>query len=95
MLAAERGADYAMFGEPETTGRRPPFPAIVERIEWWSPLFEIPCVGFAGELAEVGRLATAGAEFVALGDAIWSDPRGPAAALADAAQRLTSVETVT
>jgi len=95
MLAAERGADYVMFGEPETDGRRPPFQAIVERIEWWAPLFEIPCVGFAGELAEVGRLAAAGAEFIAIGDAIWSDPRGPATALTDAAQRLTSVETVT
>jgi thiamine-phosphate pyrophosphorylase len=94
MLAAERGADYVMFGEPEASGR-PPFPAIVERIEWWAPLIEIPCVGFAAELAEVGRLAAAGAEFVAVGDAIWNDPRGPATALADAAQRLTSVETVT
>ena len=94
MLAGERGADYVMFGEPEASGRRPPFAAIVERIEWWAPLFEIPCAGFAAELGEVGRLAAPGAEFVAIGDAIWSDPRGPAAALADAAQRLTSMETV-
>lgn len=94
MLAAERGADYVMFGEPEASGRRPSFEAIIERIEWWAPLFQIPCVGFAAELAEVGPLAAAGAEFVAIGDAVWNDPRGAAAALADAVQRLASPETV-
>jgi thiamine-phosphate pyrophosphorylase len=94
MVAAERGADYVMFGEIEAGGRRPPFSAIIERVEWWAPLFEIPCVGFAAELSEVGPLAVAGAEFVAVGDAIWDNPRGLEAALADAAQRLSASETV-
>ncbi len=88
MLAAERGADYVMFGEPEASGSRPSFAAIVERIEWWSGLFEIPCVGYAATLDEVGPLAAAGADFVAIGGTIWDDPRGPAAAVADAAARL-------
>jgi thiamine-phosphate pyrophosphorylase len=88
MLAAERGADYVMFGEPEANGHRPSFEAIVERIEWWSQLFEIPCVGYAATLDEVGPLVAAGADFVAVGDSIWNDPRGPAAAVADAATRL-------
>jgi len=95
MLAAERGADYVMFGEFEANGRRPAFASIIERVEWWAPLFEIPCVGFAAELAEVGPLAAAGAEFVAVGDAIWNDPRGPAVALSDALQRLAAPEAVT
>ena len=95
MLAGERGADYVMFGEIEAGGRRPAFAAIIERIEWWAPLFEIPCVGFAAELAEVGPLAAAGAEFVAVGDAVWNDPRGPAVAVSDAAQRLVAPEAVT
>ncbi len=88
MLAAERGADYVMFGEPEASGSRPSFAAIVERIEWWSGLFEIPCIGYAATLDEVGPLAAAGADFVAVGGIIWDDPRGPAAAVADAAARL-------
>jgi thiamine-phosphate pyrophosphorylase len=92
MVAGERGADYVMFGEVEASGRRPAFAAIIERIEWWAPLFEIPCVGFAEDLDEVGLLAAAGADFVALGDAVWNDARGPAAALADAAQRLLTPE---
>ena len=54
MLAAERGADYVMFGEPDADGRRPSFDAIVERVAWWAEVFEIPCVGFAATLDEVG-----------------------------------------
>jgi thiamine-phosphate pyrophosphorylase len=88
MLAAERGADYVMFGEPEANGRRPSFEAIVERIEWWSGLFEIPCVGYAATLDEVAALTAAGADFVAIGGTIWDDPRGPAAAIAEAAAKL-------
>jgi thiamine-phosphate pyrophosphorylase len=45
-------------------------------------------VAYAASLAEVGELAAA--EFIALGPAILSDPRGPAAAVADAAVRLTA-----
>jgi thiamine-phosphate pyrophosphorylase len=92
MLAAERDADYVMFGEPEAGGSRPSFAAIVERIEWWSGLFEIPCVGYAATLDEVGSLAAAGADFVAIGGTIWDDPRGPAAAVADAAAKLNVPE---
>ena len=94
MLAAERGADYVMFGEIETDGHRPSFAAIVERIEWWAELFTIPCVGYAAGLHEVGPLAAACADFVAVGDCIWDDPRGPAAALADAAKQLAMPEAV-
>ncbi|MBX9825935.1 MAG: thiamine phosphate synthase [Xanthobacteraceae bacterium] len=88
MMAGENGADYVMFGEPEAEGRRPSLPAIIDRVEWWAEVFEIPCVGFAATLDEVGPLAAAGADFVALGESIWDDPRGPAAAVADAATRL-------
>jgi thiamine-phosphate pyrophosphorylase len=95
MLAGERGADYVMFGEPERDGRRPSFEAIVERIEWWAEVFEIPCVGFAASVEEIAPLAAAGADFVALGESIWQDPRGAGAALADAAGRLAAAEAVT
>jgi thiamine-phosphate pyrophosphorylase len=71
MLAGERGADYLMLGEP--AGRRPPFDAIVERIVWCAELFELPCVGYAESLDEVATLAAAGADFVALGEFVFSD----------------------
>src|SRR5262245_37323744 len=88
MLAGERGADYVMFGEPDGAGRRPSFEAILERVEWWAELFEIPCVGFAATPGEAGPLARVGADFIAIGDALWDDPRGPAVAAADIAARL-------
>ena len=77
MVAAERGADYVMFGDI-AGGQRPAFEAIVERIEWWAELFQSPCVGFAASLDEVGRLARAGADFVAVGDGIWDHADGAA-----------------
>ncbi len=61
---------------------------------WWSEIFEPPCVAFAAELAEVAVLAGAGADFVAVGDCIFGDSRGPAAALAEAAQCLALPEAV-
>jgi thiamine-phosphate pyrophosphorylase len=94
MLAAEAGADYVLFGEPDATGRRPSFEAVVERVRWWAEIFEPPCVAFAAALAEVAGLAAAGADFVAVGDCIFDDARGPAAAIADAAQRLALPEAV-
>jgi thiamine-phosphate pyrophosphorylase len=94
MLAAEAGADYVLFGEPDAAGYRPSFEAVAERVSWWAEIFEPPCVGFALSLAEVNALAAAGADFVALGDCIFADARGPAAALADAAQRIAQPEAV-
>lgn len=93
MAAGERGADYVMFGEPEASGRRPSFDAIVERIEWWAELFTIPCVGFAAGSHEVGPLVAAGADFIAVGDSIWNDPRGAAAAVAEIARQIAEPET--
>jgi len=95
MLAAEAGADYVMFGEPDAAGHRPSFEAVVERVAWWAEVFEIPCVGFAAALEEVEPLAAAGADFVALGDWVFADARGSAAALADAARRLEVAELAT
>ena len=73
MLAGESGADYAMFGEPGPAGRRPAFEAVAERVAWWAEIFEVPCVGFASALDEVEPLAAAGADFIAVGDWVFSD----------------------
>ncbi len=92
MLAGEAGADYVMFGEPTGNGTRPPFRAIVDRVAWWSEVFEVPCVAFAADIDEAEALARAGAEFVALGDFVWDDQGGSAAVVASAAQRLNALE---
>jgi thiamine-phosphate pyrophosphorylase len=88
MVAGEAGADYLLFGEPDAHGHRPSVEAIAERLEWWVELFEPPCVGYAQTADEAERFAATGAEFVLVGDAIWSDARGPQAALADVVERI-------
>src|SRR5258707_4614858 len=86
MTAAEAGADYVLFGEPDARGQRPSIEAIAERLQWWAELFEPPCVGFAASREEVFEFAAAGADFVLVGDFVWADPRGAAAALMEAEQ---------
>jgi thiamine-phosphate pyrophosphorylase len=88
MAAGEAGADYVLFGEPDAHGQRPSPDAIGERLQWWAELFEPSCVGFAATLDEAAEFAAAGADFVLVGDVIWTDPRGPAAALMDAQQAI-------
>jgi thiamine-phosphate pyrophosphorylase len=94
MVAGERGADYVMFGEPDPDGRRPAVAAILDRVAWWAELFEIPCVGWAMSLDEVAGLAGAGADFIAVADAVWAHPRGPGTAVAAAAAQLRTSEPV-
>jgi thiamine-phosphate pyrophosphorylase len=84
MAAGEAGADYVLFGEPDAKGQRPSIEAIAERLEWWAELFEPPCVGFAASAGEIGEFTAAGADFILVGDWIWTDPKGAAAALMDA-----------
>lgn len=88
MSAGEAGADYVLFGEPDARGERPSADAIAERLQWWAELFELPCVGFAATLDEAREFATAGADFVLVGDLIWEDSRGAIAALVDAQQAI-------
>jgi len=88
MAAAEAGADYVMFGEPDDAGQRPSFEAIVERVAWWADVFEAPCVAFAATIEEVALLVKAGADFVALGDGLWRDPQTIAATVTRAAAHL-------
>jgi thiamine-phosphate pyrophosphorylase len=89
MLAAERGADYVMFGEPDAQGRRAPFEQVLDRVQWWQEVFQTPCVGFAASPGEVAPLAQAGADFVALGDFVFDRARAAQDAVAEAAAHLT------
>ncbi|MCB1505850.1 MAG: thiamine phosphate synthase [Hyphomicrobiaceae bacterium] len=67
MELGETGADYIAFGIPPHVEERE---AARERraamIEWWSTIFEIPCVAFDVETTEdAADLASRGADFVA------------------------------
>ena len=93
MVAAEAGADYVMFGEPDAPGNRPALTAVEERVGWWAEVFEIPCVGYAGTLDEVAPLVNAGADFIALGDWLWRDPKRAATTIAQCAPLLRLPET--
>ncbi len=90
MLAGEAGADYAMFGEPDRRGGRPPIDVLKEWLTWWAELIEVPCIGYAATAAEIRLLAETGADFVALGDWIWTEPGGAEAAIAVASERLAA-----
>lgn len=94
MLAAEKNADYVMFGEPSERGLRQPFDDILDRVSWWADVFQVPCVGFAATLDEVAPLAQAGADFIALGDFVFSDPSRVAANVAAAMQQLADADAI-
>jgi len=89
MVAGDMGADYVLFGDWSA-----PLPedALQERLRWWAEVFTTPCVAFASTLPQATRFARAGADFVMLGDCVWSHPRGPGAAMADARNALAREE---
>lgn len=86
MLAGEAGADYVAFSGRDAD---PAAAADPEILRWWQVMMTVPCVAMGDvRLDEVGDLARAGADFVALERAVWTHPDGPAAAVADANRRL-------
>jgi thiamine-phosphate pyrophosphorylase len=95
MAAGEAGADYVLFGEPDAKGQRPSIDAIAERLQWWAELFEPPCVGFAVSVDEAREFATAGADFVLVGDCIWNDSRGAAVALREVEEAIRQTHAAT
>jgi thiamine-phosphate pyrophosphorylase len=90
MNAGEAGADYVAFGAFYPTTTKPsnyrPHPSI---LSWWSTLFEIPCVAIGGITpANATPLIEAGADFVAVCQAVWREPGNEAAQVADFAKAL-------
>jgi thiamine-phosphate pyrophosphorylase len=78
MVAGEQGADYVAFGE---LGKRPG-PEVYDLLRWWSDLFVLPCLAeVAATVDDCARLARAGADLVAAGEEMWTDPEGAAAAV--------------
>ncbi len=92
MRAGEAGADYVMLGDAGFAEGRPAAEEVRDEVAWWAEIFNVPCVGFARSLGEVEALGLTGAEFVALGSAVWDDPRGPGAAVAEARAALDRAE---
>jgi len=88
MTAAEIGADYVSFGPVAATGLGDGAIAPFELFEWWSEVIETPVVAEGGFTAETAAEIAAVADFVALGDELWSDPEGPATALRQFASRI-------
>lgn len=81
MEAGEAGADYVAFGAffPTTT-KEAKHRATPEILEWWSGMFELPCVAIGGvTAANCAPLVQAGADFLAVVGAVWQHPEGPAA----------------
>lgn len=94
MVASESGVDFVMFGEPDANGKRPGLSALEERVSWWAEIFQLPCVAYAGSLEEVARLADARADFIALGDFVWSAGAKAAEIVAKATERVRQPELV-
>jgi thiamine-phosphate pyrophosphorylase len=79
MSAGEAGADYIAFGPYNTVEGDDPDP---ELLPWWIELMELPAVA-EGDVtaANCADLVRAGADFLAVRDAVWNDAAGPAAAV--------------
>ncbi|WP_310468564.1 thiamine phosphate synthase [Sphingomonas sp.] len=83
MQAGEDGADYVAFGAFYETTTKPsnyrPEPAL---LSWWASLFELPCVAIGGITPDnAAPLVAAGADFLAMCQAVWGRD-DPAAAVA-------------
>jgi thiamine-phosphate pyrophosphorylase len=83
MEAAEAGADYVAFGAFFLSNTKEvTTPADVEILEWWSSLFEIPCVAIGGITVENCKpVIAAGADFLAVASGVWDYKDGPQAAV--------------
>jgi thiamine-phosphate pyrophosphorylase len=84
MEAGEAGADYVAFGAffPTTTKETEHRPE-AGILSWWSTVFELPCVAIGGITADNARpLVEAGADFLAVSNAVWNHPKGPDAGVA-------------
>lgn len=73
MTLVEGGADYIAFGRDGEGG----LDGIASMIEWWSGLFEIPCVAHLPANAaedEWSRFVAAGTDFILAGPELWDEP---------------------
>jgi len=90
MEAGEAGANYVAFGAFfETATKRAAHRARPGILAWWTTISPIPCVAIGGITPENCRpLVEAGADFLAVSSAVWSQP-DPAAAIRAFSARLS------
>jgi len=89
---ADAEPDYLFFGRLDGDVDDAIFPKALDLAAWWSAVTVIPAVVMGGRaLASVEEAAANDIGFVALRAAIWDDRRGPAAAVAEVAERLAMV----
>ncbi len=74
MEAGEGGADYVAFGAFfDSTTKASEHRPEPEILEWWSTVFEIPCVAIGGSTpANCAPIVAAGADFLAVSGAVWN-----------------------
>lgn len=94
MEAGEAGADYVAFGAFYETTTKPshyrPEPPL---LTWWTTLSQLPCVAIGGITpANAPPLIAAGADFIAVVNAVWAHPDGPAAGVASFGHVLASAD---
>jgi thiamine-phosphate pyrophosphorylase len=88
MTAAEIGADYVSFGPVAPTALGDGTIAPLDLFQWWSETIETPVVAEGGITPDLAAELGEAADFLALGDELWSHPDGPHAALAAIVARL-------
>jgi thiamine-phosphate pyrophosphorylase len=89
MQAGELDVDYVFFGRPHGDTHDSAHPKALDLGEWWAEVMQVPAVVMAGRSpASIGEAAATGADFVGVGEAIWSHPDGPAAAISAASKLL-------
>jgi thiamine-phosphate pyrophosphorylase len=76
--------DYVLFGKIGADTKPEAHPRNVDLADWWASMVEIPCIIQAGNTLEsIPDAVSTGAEFVALGAAVF-DSADPAAAVREA-----------
>lgn len=89
--AGEAGPDYLFFGRLDGDTDDMIFPKALDLAAWWSSVTVIPAMVMGGRsLSSVDEAAANEIAFVALSSAIWTDRRGPRAAVAEAVDRLAT-----
>jgi thiamine-phosphate pyrophosphorylase len=59
----------------------------MEILEWWQEAMEIPCVAIGGiDISNVENIIKAGADFIALSNAIWSNSEDIASVVSQLSQ---------
>ncbi|MEM8570804.1 MAG: thiamine phosphate synthase [Pseudomonadota bacterium] len=81
MTAGEIGADYVSFGPVMPSSLGDGRLAPLELFQWWSEMIEVPVLAEGGLTEQITSDLSAFADFICLGDEIWSHPDGAEAAL--------------